>query len=95
MNIYIGNLPRDLEENELIEMFTEYGAVKNAKIIRDRHTNLSRGYGFIEMKDENAALQAIEDWNLGSIDDRVIRVNVAHSSKKKRVSFQPKQRATA
>ena len=84
MNIYIGNLPRDMDEEELVEMFAEYGAVKSAKIIRDRHTKLSRGYGFIEMIDEKAALQAIEDWNQGSIDDRIIRVNIAHSSQKKR-----------
>jgi len=83
MNIYIGNLPRDLEEEELVEMFIEYGNVRNAKIIRDRHTNMSRGYGFIEMEDEQAAMRAIEEWDQGSIDDRVIRVNIAHSSQKK------------
>ena len=95
MNIYIGNLPRDLEEDELVEMFVEYGTVKSVKIIRDRQTKMSRGYGFVEMNDETAALQAIEDWNKGSIDDRVIRVNVAHSSQKKRTEFQQNHRATA
>jgi RNA recognition motif-containing protein len=69
-----------MEEDELIEMFTEYGTVINVKIIRDRHTKISRGYGFIEMDDEKAALCAIEDWNQGSIDDRIIRVAIAHSS---------------
>jgi len=83
MNIYIGNLPKDMEEEELIEMFTEYGSVKNAKIIRDRHTNISRGYGFIEMDSEEAAKEAIKDWDQGSIDDRIIRVCVAYSSIKK------------
>ena len=95
MNIYIGNLPRDLDEDELIEMFTEYGSVQSAKIIRDRHTNISRGYGFVEMSDEEAAMQAIEDWNQGSIDDRIIRVHIAHSSQKKRHSMNRAQQPTA
>lgn len=83
MNIYIGNLPKDLEEDELVEMFTEYGSVRKAKIIRDRHTRISRGYGFVEMDDENAAIAAINDWDQGSIDDRIIRVSIAYSSQKK------------
>jgi len=80
MNIYIGNLPRDLEEEELVEMFAEYGDVKCAKIIRDRHTKLSRGYGFIEMSSKDSALKAIDDWDQGSIDDHVIKVKIAYSS---------------
>ncbi len=84
MNIYIGNLPKDMEEEELFEMFTEYGSVKTVKIIRDRHTKISRGYGFIEMDDEKAAREAINDWDQGSIDDNIISVKVAYSSLKKR-----------
>ncbi|MBN1154686.1 RNA-binding protein [candidate division KSB1 bacterium] len=86
MNLYIGNLPKDMDEDELYEMFVEYGKVGNVKIIRDHHTKISRGYAFIEMLDEQAALQAIEDWDKGSIDDQIIRVNVAHSSQKRRNS---------
>ena len=82
MNIYIGNLPRDLEEDELVEMFAEYGDVKCAKIIRDRHTKLSRGYGFIEMSDHDSALKAIDDWDQGSIDDHIIKVKIAYSSQR-------------
>ncbi len=88
MNIYIGNLPRDMAEEELIEMFVEYGPVINVKIIRDHHTNLSRGYAFVEMNDEPAAMKAIEEWDQGLIDDRIIRVCVAHSSQKKHVAVQ-------
>lgn len=69
-----------MDEDELVEMFTEYGDVKCAKIIRDRHTKTSRGYGFIEMHDKDAALKAIEDWDQGSIDDHVIKVKIAYSS---------------
>jgi RNA recognition motif-containing protein len=84
MNIYIGNLPKDMEEDELFEMFTEYGSVRTVKIIRDRHTRISRGYGFVEMDDEKAALEAINDWDQGSIDDNIINVKIAYSSQKKR-----------
>jgi len=82
MRIYVGNLPKDAEEDDLLEMFSEYGAVRNIKIIRDRYSNISRGYAFLEMPDETAALQAIEDWDQGSIDDHVIRVDVAKASLK-------------
>jgi len=74
MNIYIGNLPKDFVEDELIELFEEYGVVKSAKIIRDRYTKISRGYGFVEMEDKDAAHRAIKDWDQGSIDDRIIQV---------------------
>lgn len=80
MRIYVGNLPKDADEDDLLEMFTEYGIVRNIKIIRDRYTNTSRGYAFLEMPDETAAVKAIEEWDQGSIDDQVIRVDVAKAS---------------
>lgn len=82
MIIYVGNLPQDLEEDELIEMFEEYGKVKSAKIIRDQITNRSRGYAFVKMDDKDAARQAIEDWDQGSIDDQIIKVQEAKFSNK-------------
>ncbi len=82
MIIYIGNLPQDFEEDELIEMFEEYGKVKSAKIIRDQITNRSRGYAFVKMDDRDAARQAIEDWDQGSIDDQIIKVQEAKFSNK-------------
>ena len=82
MIIYIGNLPKDFKKDELIEMFKEFGIVKNAKIIQDRHTKISRGFGFIEMDNKDAALKAIEEWNQGSIDDRIIQVKKSKSKDK-------------
>lgn len=82
MRIYVGNLPKDADEDDLLEMFGEYGTVRNIKIIRDRFTNISRGYAFLEMPDEGAAAKAIEEWDQGSIDDQVIRVDVAKASLK-------------
>jgi len=81
MRLYVGNLPKDADEADLLEMFQEYGRVRNVKIIRDRFSNLSKGYGFLELPDEHAAQQAIEDWDEGSIDDHVIRVDIAKSSR--------------
>ncbi|MFZ5516118.1 MAG: RNA recognition motif domain-containing protein [Candidatus Zhuqueibacterota bacterium] len=86
MRIYVGNLPKDTDEDDLLEMFEEYGSVKNIKIIRDRYSKSCRGYGFLELPDENAARQAIEDWDQGSIDDNVIRVDIAKASVKSRRS---------
>lgn len=82
MIIYVGNLPQDFEEDELIEMFEEYGKVDSVKIIRDQITNRSRGYAFVKMDDKEAARQAIEDWDQGSIDDQIIKVQEARFSNK-------------
>lgn len=93
MRIYIGNLPKNADEADLFEMFSEYGTVKNIKIIRDRYSNLSRGYAFLEITDEKAALRAIEDWDQGSIDDQVIRVDVAKASMKEFKTYRENVRA--
>ena len=82
MNLYIGNLPGDFDESELVELFEEYGQVKNAKIVRDHHTKISRGFGFVEMDTKDAGLKAIEDWNNGSIDGRVLQVKESRPKKK-------------
>jgi RNA recognition motif-containing protein len=84
MIIYVGNLPQDIYEDELLEMFEEYGAVKSVKIIKDRYTQKSLGYAFVKMDDKDAALKAIEEWDQGSIDDQIIKVQEARSTKKGR-----------
>jgi len=84
MIIYIGNLPQDMYEDELLEMFEEYGAVKSVKIIKDPYTKKSRGYAFVKMDDKDAALKAIEEWDEGSIDDQVIKVQEARFTKRSR-----------
>jgi RNA recognition motif-containing protein len=85
MNIYIGNIPTDIEEDEITEMFEEYGIVKSTKIIKDRYTKQSRGFGFIVMENNEAAKQAIEDWDQGSIDDQIIKVREAKSPHRNRI----------
>ena len=85
MNIYIGNIPTDIEEDEITEMFEEYGIVKSTKIIKDRYTKQSRGFGFVVMENNDAAKQAIEDWDQGSIDDQIIKVREAKSPIRNRI----------
>lgn len=74
MNIMIRNLPLDVVNEDLKDFFTEYGEVTSAQIIRDRFTGFSRGFGFVEMPDEEAATKAIKELNRGKIDGQEIIV---------------------
>ena len=89
MNIYIGNLSITVTGDDLQAMFAEFGNVQDAKIITDRRTNQSKGFGFVEMPSNAEADQAIKALNGKFIDGRNIKVNPADSGrkKKKRRSF--------
>lgn len=76
-NIYVGNLPFTTDSNELESLFAEYGAVVRAQVISDRETGRSRGFGFVEMANDDEAQNAIEELNGREIDGRQLRVNVA------------------
>ncbi len=75
MNIYVGSLHYDLSEDELKGIFEEYGEVTSVRIITDKFTSRSKGFGFVEMSDSDAANQAIEELNGSDIKGRSIRVN--------------------
>jgi cold-inducible RNA-binding protein len=77
MNIYAGNLSRELTEDELKETFAAYGAVESVKIITDKFTGISRGFGFVEMPDESEAQNAIGELNGKELKGRTIIVNKA------------------
>ena len=77
MNIYVANLGLDVHAEELRELFTPYGEVGSAKIIMDRLSSKSRGFGFVEMYDENAGKQAISGLNNKVVQDRALKVNEA------------------
>jgi len=77
MNIYVGNLSYKVEENELRQIFEEYGEVASVKIITDKYSGRSKGFAFIEMNDEKQAKKAIEELNQKEVDGRQIIVNVA------------------
>ena len=81
MNIFVGSLPFKIEESELQEIFEEYGEVTSVKIITDRATGRSKGFGFVEMTSEEEAKKAIDELNNAEIEGRTIVVNKAEEKK--------------
>ena len=77
MNIYISNLSFKVEDSDLKQLFEEYGEVSSAKVITDRYTGRSRGFGFVEMPDNEAAQKAVTELNQAEYDGKVITVNEA------------------
>ncbi len=77
MNIYVGNVSYQTDDSRLIELFSEFGEVASARVINDRETGRSKGFGFVEMNDDTAATAAIEALNEKEIDGRTLRVNEA------------------
>ncbi len=77
MNIYVANIPFKATEAELKGLFEEYGEVSSAKIILDKFTQRSRGFGFVEMNDDSAAQQAISSLNGADFMGKALVVNEA------------------
>ncbi|HNP22628.1 MAG TPA: RNA-binding protein [Panacibacter sp.] len=77
MNIYVSNLSFAVQDEDLRSFFAEYGEVSSAKVIMDKFTNRSRGFGFVEMSDNAAAQKAIKELDGATVDGRAIRVNEA------------------
>jgi hypothetical protein len=77
MNIYVANIPFKASEDELKELFEQHGEVSSVKIILDKETNRSRGFGFIEMSDSESAKQAIKELNGYSFLGKELVVNEA------------------
>lgn len=77
MNIYVGNLSYNITDNDLQQVFAEYGAVASANVIQDRDTGRSKGFGFVEMPNDDEARNAIEGLNGKDYDGRNMTVNEA------------------
>ena len=77
MNLYVGNLSYDMSEENLRTEFAEYGEVQSAKIITDKFTGRSRGFGFVEMNSDDEGKKAMEELNGKDIDGRELVVNEA------------------
>jgi len=77
MNIYVGNVPFRMSEEELKNLFAEFGTVESARIITDRDSGRSKGFAFVEMTEKEAGLAAIESLNGKEINERELRVNEA------------------
>ncbi len=75
MNIFVGSLPFALEESRLKEVFEAYGEVSSVKIIIDKFSGRSKGFGFVEMPDDSLAQKAIDELNGSSVEGRSIVVN--------------------
>lgn len=77
MNIYVGNLAREVTEDDLREAFEAFGQVSTVNIIKDKFTGESRGFGFVEMPSKNEAQNAITEMNEKDLKGRTINVNEA------------------
>ncbi|MCL4218094.1 MAG: RNA-binding protein [Candidatus Hydrogenedentes bacterium] len=77
MNIYVGNLSYNTRDEDLRESFAAYGTVTSARVIMDKYTEQSRGFGFVEMSNDTEAQAAIEGLNGKNLQGRDLRVNEA------------------
>src|SRR5450432_3197838 len=75
--LYVGNLPFDLTEDQLHELFSVHGQVASTRLITDFNTGRSRGFGFVEMSTESEAQVAIEKMNKSKVEEREMVVNEA------------------
>ena len=84
MNIYVGNLSFDATESDIEKAFGEYGEVKTVSIVKDRETGRSRGFGFVEMSNNQAGQQAINGLNEKELAGRTLTVNEARPRENRR-----------
>lgn len=82
MNIYVSNLSFQVGDEDLKGFFAAYGEVTSAKVITDRETNRSRGFGFVEMPNDAEGQTAIKNLNSSVVDGRSMSVNVARPKEK-------------
>jgi RNA recognition motif-containing protein len=81
MNIYVGNLDYRVDEKDLGDVFSEYGIVSSAKVVMDRINGRSKGFGFVEMENQDEAKKAIQELDGATFENRKIMVNVAKPKK--------------
>jgi len=84
MNIYVGNLSRDITDEDLRQAFEEFGQVESINLIKDRFSGESRGFGFVEMPSKDEAQTAITEMNGKDLKGRVLNVNEAQPRTERR-----------
>ena|ERR1700761_1593170 len=89
MNIYVSNLSFNVQDEDLREFFAPYGEVASAKVIMDRVSNQSRGFGLIEMPDEAASKRAIAGLDGSTVENRIIKVNEARPKEARPTEARP------
>ena len=77
MKLYVGNMSYDVTNNQLEDMFSQHGSVRSAQVVTDRDTGRSKGFGFVEMNDNQAAQAAIDALHDSVVDGRPLTVNEA------------------
>ena len=77
MNIYVGNLSHKVNEDDLKQLFEEFGEVGSVNLISDKYTGQSKGFGFVVMEDNEEANKAIQELNGREVDNREMKVNEA------------------
>lgn len=77
MKLYVGNLPWSVDDNKLKELFSEFGAVTSANVIIDKFSRRSKGFGFVEFSDDEAAKKAISAMNGKPVEGRELKVSEA------------------
>jgi RNA recognition motif-containing protein len=82
MKLFIGNLPYDISEPELLSLFNEFGEVVNANLIKDRYTGRSKGFAFVEMDSRSSGQQAMESLNKSVYKSKPLVCNEAKPKKK-------------
>lgn len=90
MNIFVGNIAAQVSDQELEDLFKEFGDIKSVKIIRDMFTQASKGFGFVEMKEKSAAEVAIKELNTKEIGGKKLVVNEARPQMDSRRKVGPK-----
>lgn len=81
MKLYVGNLAPEVTENDLESLFAKHGEVKSVKIIKDMFTQVSKGFGFVEMPDQKEATAAMEEFNTLLFKNKKLVVNEARPEK--------------
>lgn len=94
VKVYISGLPWRIRNNDLREIFSEFGEVVYAKVILNKETGKSRGIGFVEFKDEESAQKAINEANGADLDGRTIKVELAFFKKKEEWTSAPAESAS-
>ena len=77
MKIYVGNLPFSVDDEKLKEMFSSYGEIEEAQVIKNKFNNRSKGFGFVTLKDAGSATKAIAEMDQKELEGRPLKVNEA------------------
>ena len=94
MNIYVGNLNYNLKEEELAELFSQYGEVVSVKIVKDQETGKAKGFGFVEMANDSEGTEAIEKLDGVEVRGRNMKVNPAKPKAERAPRFDRQDRSS-